>query len=188
MNQIRIHQLLKMFRQGMHLTQKEVAHEMGYSDSSLVSRYETGAEFPTPDYIYKFINSKKLGLDEEQKAIIRETYDMETKKRGATPLAEPAQLPHDLGIVFPHSRFTGREAELEQLSEWIHECHLVAVLGMGGIGKTTLIRNLVAKVKRDFKYIIWRSLDNAAPLIEVLADLLRNCDGPKKLDTIEREK
>ncbi|MDZ7961962.1 MAG: NB-ARC domain-containing protein [Aulosira sp. DedQUE10] len=73
------------------------------------------------------------------------------------------------------SVFYGRIAELQQLEQWIVQdrCKLVAVLGMGGIGKTALVVKLAAKVQNQFEYLFWRSLRNAPPIEEVLAEAVK---------------
>ncbi|WP_225894338.1 WD40 domain-containing protein [Atlanticothrix silvestris] len=73
------------------------------------------------------------------------------------------------------SSFYGREAELSKLKQWIVEerCRLVALLGMGGIGKTTLSVKLADEVQANFDYFIWRTLRNAPPIQEMLANLIR---------------
>jgi hypothetical protein len=66
----------------------------------------------------------------------------------------------------PHvSQFYGREKELAELEQWIlaDRCQLMAVLGIGGIGKTALVAKLAERVKDGFEYIFWRSLQNAPP-------------------------
>jgi WD40 repeat protein len=72
--------------------------------------------------------------------------------------------------------FYGRQAELTQLTQWISidKCKLVALLGMGGIGKTTALTQLASQLadSQEFEYIIWRSLRNAPPLERLLADLI----------------
>ncbi|WP_333323274.1 WD40 domain-containing protein, partial [Microcoleus sp. T3_A4] len=70
--------------------------------------------------------------------------------------------------------FFGRTDELTTLKQWILQdsCHLVALLGMGGIGKTALSVNLAQQIQDEFDYIIWRSLRNAPPIKEILADLI----------------
>lgn len=68
----------------------------------------------------------------------------------------------------------GRSKELEQLETWIVQNHarLVAVVGMAGIGKTSLVVNLVEQVKSAFECILWRSLHNAPSLRTLLAQCL----------------
>ncbi len=80
--------------------------------------------------------------------------------------------------------FYGRHQDLFTLAQWLVEerCRLVAVLGLAGLGKTTLAVKLVEQVKDKFELVIWRSLRNAPPLAELLADLLKVLAGPAAAD------
>src|SRR5207253_2727958 len=46
---------------------------------------------------------------------------------------------------------------------------LVAILGMGGIGKTSLATRLAQEVAPDFECVYWRSLRDAPPVSDWLA-------------------
>jgi WD40 repeat protein/transcriptional regulator with XRE-family HTH domain len=72
------------------------------------------------------------------------------------------------------SRFTGREGELAELNHWIaHErCRLVALLGMGGIGKSALASLLGSRLTPHFETVLWRSVRDAPPCEELVADCL----------------
>ena len=72
------------------------------------------------------------------------------------------------------SRFTGREAELADLSHWIvqEQCRLVAVLGMGGIGKSALVSLLGQHLAPQFEAVLWRSVRDAPSCEDLIADCL----------------
>ena len=85
-------------------------------------------------------------------------------------------LPHQSWGDAPDVRhFYGRTLELSTLSRWLitDECRLVAILGMGGVGKTSLSVKLAEQVQEDFQYVYWRSLRDAPSYVDFLADLLR---------------
>ena len=72
-------------------------------------------------------------------------------------------------------RVLGRENEIAELAHWVidERCRLVAVLGMGGIGKTTLAVKFAQEYAAHFEYIIWRSLHNAPALPDLLLEIFQ---------------
>ncbi len=92
------------------------------------------------------------------------------------------QLDCDWGEAIDVSIFYGRKQELITLTEWIvpaactersdSGCRLVALLGMGGMGKTALSIKLAQQIQHHFEFVIWRSLRNLPTLETLLADLI----------------
>jgi WD40 repeat protein/transcriptional regulator with XRE-family HTH domain len=89
--------------------------------------------------------------------------------------ARQNDLHQDWGDAIDVSIFYGREAALAQLQQWLVEdcCRLVALLGIGGIGKSALAVKLGTQLQSEFDVIVWRSLQNAPLLEDFLEDVLQ---------------
>jgi transcriptional regulator with XRE-family HTH domain len=70
--------------------------------------------------------------------------------------------------------FVGRAAERELLGQWVldERCRVVAVLGLGGIGKSLLASRVARDLAPAFERVIWRSLRDAPTPSEWLAEVL----------------
>jgi WD40 repeat protein/transcriptional regulator with XRE-family HTH domain len=89
------------------------------------------------------------------------------------PVASLPALPRaivDLGEVIAVPNLVGREQELEALQQWVVEerCRVVAVVGFGGIGKSSLSLIFAQRALSDFDVVLFRSLQNGPPLAAVL--------------------
>ena len=75
----------------------------------------------------------------------------------------------------PAAAMWGRAAELSQLRRWVvdERASLVAILGMGGAGKTTLAAAITREVRASFDCVIWRSMVNAPLLNDTLRTWLQ---------------
>ena len=81
----------------------------------------------------------------------------------------------DWGEAIDVSIFYGRTDELTTLHQWIvrDRCRLVTLLGMGGMGKTSMSVKIAEQVQDEFDAVIWRSLRDAPPLEDLLTMLIR---------------
>ncbi len=93
----------------------------------------------------------------------------------------------DWGEAVDISLFYGRTEELATLEQWIvkDQCRLVALLGMGGIGKTALSVKLAQQIQDEFEYVIWRSLLHAPPIQDILADSIKFLSDQQETDLPE---
>jgi WD40 repeat protein/transcriptional regulator with XRE-family HTH domain len=112
--------------------------------------------------------------------------DVKTRSRLFTAAGFPffSGVQRDWGEAPNVEGFSGREEELELLEDWIvnDRCQMVAVLGMGGIGKTMLIAKVVDKVQDTFEYIFWRSLQNRPPINDFLKECIQFLSDHQQID------
>jgi len=78
------------------------------------------------------------------------------------------------GYANDGSHFYGRVTELETIEQWIvaSRCRLVGIFGWGGIGKTALSVKLARQLESQFEHIVWRSLQHAPTLPDLLDEIL----------------
>ncbi len=134
----------------------------------------------------EFLNASSEDLDLEERKFrrrIRKGFDKKFSDQGMAGLGTPEKGPKaDWGEAPDIHVFFGRTQELSMLEEWIlrDNCRLVAILGIGGagktglsvrlgrggIGKTDLSATFARNIGDEFEHVIWRSLLNAPQLGE----------------------
>jgi len=95
----------------------------------------------------------------------------------------PKQLHIDLGDAPEIFTFFDRTSQLSTLENWItrDRTRLIALLGISGIGKTTLSLGLIDRIKTQFDYVIYRSLRFSPTLDATLTNLLQIFSQPSEI-------
>ncbi len=154
---------------GDRYTHEELRALTGLSLSTVIKILQ--ADIPVDRYsIDTFFRAVGLTLD-------REDYNIPgSVPQSPIPDPLPERVPThlDWGEAPDISLFYGQQENLDQLTQWltIDACKLVAILGLGGIGKTALVTRLAQQLPDHFEFAIWRSLRNAPTLDRLLADLV----------------
>ena len=174
-----------------NLTQSRLAELLDVSRQAIVG-WEAGISYPSPQHLKHLIElclqhrafhrgqeqeeiralwesaHQRVPLDETWLVhlleILPETL-VASPSLSAGPKSHSAGHHVDWGDAPEVSSFYGREPELAILTEWllVQHCRVVSLLGMGGIGKTSLAAKLVQEVASRFERIYWRSLRDAPP-------------------------
>jgi len=98
-----------------------------------------------------------------------------------------SKSPHyDLTLAPQIINFYARESELKTISNWLfnQNTRLISVLGLSGIGKTTLVKRFIDLNLEQFEVIIWRSLKYTQSLDLLINEFLNICQQKLK-ETIQ---
>jgi WD40 repeat protein len=172
-------------RRNGFLNQRALAEDVGLSLAT-VSNFLTGRPVDRATFV-ELCDRLSLELeaiaDVGQELVLSEPSDRETALVGDTVQLlemnsiqpQSIQKRIDWGEALDVSAFYGRTYELTSLKQWViqERCRLIAIVGMGGIGKTALSVKLAEQIQDEFEYVVWRSLRNAPPMQDLLAELIR---------------
>jgi transcriptional regulator with XRE-family HTH domain len=151
---------------GKHLTQEDLSERTGLSLNTLyrVLKRELGVDRQSLEYLFGAFGLELTKADRMSAIATGEEAD----SRGANSH-------QDWDSAVDTSVFYGRDRELAQLWQWIvcNRCRVVGVLGMEGIGKSSIAVKVALQMSSEFEIIVWRSLTYAPPLTELLSSLLK---------------
>ncbi len=138
------------------------------------------------------ILQREEGIDRPSLECFFRAFNLELEKddytkpnSNAAPGKELASIPQTVWREMPDVPvFYGRTDELTALEQYLLDdrCRLIALLGMGGIGKTSLAVKLAEHTQDEFDYFIWCSLRNAPPLKEVLGTILQFLSNQQQIE------
>jgi WD40 repeat protein len=150
---------------GKHFTQEDLRDRTGLSLNTLarIFKRELGADRQSLEYLFR-----AFGLELTKTDLTSPASSEETESRWTNPQ-------QDWDTAVDASVFYGREAELTKLWQWVvsERCRIVGLLGIGGIGKSTIAVKAALQMQTEFEIVVWRSLANAPPLDELLSSLLK---------------
>lgn len=167
-------------KQSYHTMARELNHEYSYIK-------DVGAE------LWKVL-SQALGIQVTKLNLQNTLTRYAHQEQGASyTLTQNSSV--DWGEAVDVSQFYGRQTELDTLEQWViqERCRFVAIVGMGGIGKTMLVTKLTHQLMEaeQFEIVVWRSLRQAPPLIDFLTELMQaiapDQSCPTQLDALLRQ-
>jgi hypothetical protein len=94
-------------------------------------------------------------------------------------IIEPYQNVNGSDFIIADPNFYGRVAELATLKSWAinPNCRLIILYGLDGIGKSSLVAQLIKQVKTSFGRIEWKTFSYGDSVDSTLVDLLQQLDS-----------
>src|SRR5579885_3339864 len=137
-----------------------------------VARWERGKRKPGPYYQEKLciifeMTAEDLGF--LRRKTLSAVSSVERVDWGEAPLGMP---------------FYGRNEERALLQQWMcnDRCRMIGIVGMGGIGKSSLAVSVAEQVRSAFSALFWRSLQNAPALEHIVRDCIACISGQRSTD------
>ena len=171
---------------------KNVGHELWHLLSSALGQKVTKSNFSSIFKSLKNNNSIVSGVCQNN-STFNNINIFTSEDRSPTSPQNPEQTPKqihiDLGDAPEIFSFFDRTPQLTTLENWITQdrTRLIALLGISGIGKTSLALHLIDQIKTQFDYIIYRSLRFSPTLETYLSQILKifseSSEIPQNIET-----
>lgn len=155
------HQQLRAAREAHHWTIEELAEQLNCS-SKTVGRWELNQAFPSAFFRRKLSTLLDFSFSEQDLLAQNEADSL-------------SSLKEDWGDAPAIEHFYGREKEFATLLQWIEQehCRVIAITGIGGIGKTTFTATAARELLGSFERIWWRSLKNMPSIEQLVTSCLQ---------------
>jgi WD40 repeat protein/transcriptional regulator with XRE-family HTH domain len=176
------HEYLRLERGRRGWTQADLAEKVGCSTKT-VSRWEKGEILPRP--YHRVALGTLLGKDLEElglaqamppTAVQHFSQSKQAGLQGTDPsqYSSPERAREDWGEAPYSAHLYGRASECAELETWVAERsgRVAVILGMGGVGKTTVAAFAAMNMRKNFESLFWRSLQNAPPFEHILQQCL----------------
>ncbi len=168
------HMILKRERMQKGWSQAELAEKISSTEKT-VSRWELGKTGMPGPYLRQKLaevfdkSIVELGLFIDQE----EAPNPVEIEAGDSLHALSVQAGWNEAPYIEH--FVGRRQELDTIAHWIkvENCRMVAILGLGGIGKTSLATSLARQLEHSFHTVYWFSLQQVTTIERFLEHYLR---------------
>jgi len=121
---------------------------------------------------------------EEAKHLTNTPNSTESKEQTSNP-QQTQTLHQDLSEMPELGDFYDRTLELDTLTTWIlqQRSRLIALIGISGIGKTSLAVQLVQQIKDEFEYAVWYTLDEFPSIDKFESNLIQLFSQSEKLNS-----
>lgn len=171
------HEQLLRERKRRGWSQDDLANKVS-TDVKTIGRWEGGGSLPRPYFRQKLCDlfdkdAEELGLFED------------TATRSAP--SDMLETTEDWGEAPYITQTYGRDQEVATLRRWMvdERCRVVAVVGMGGMGKTTLASQVARLVRNTFTTVFWRSLQHTPPLKHILQQCIQGISHQERVELPE---
>jgi WD40 repeat protein/transcriptional regulator with XRE-family HTH domain len=204
-NHLPFHDQLRYERERRGWSQADLAEKVG-CDTKTVGRWESGERIPRS--YHRQALCELFGKSPEELGLVKARPNTSSAPANTVPqaplFAKSTTVPVKSSTISATSGYLhlqedwneapqpvnlyGRDKELSELAQWFGDrrCHVVAVVGIGGIGKTALATTVAAQVKASFASLFWRSLHNAPPLELILKQCL-HCVSDQPLAELPKD-